>query len=248
MALARLTFYVLWIAPALLLAALATVMRIRRLDREWPAFFAYCAFSAVRTPILFWVYHRTAAYFYCYWVAEAVGTILALAAIYEVFLHLFRSYDASARLAQSLFRWVGAALVLAAVLTALAAPGNEANRVMAASLVVNRSILLVQCGLLLFLFAAAAYLRLSWRSHAFGIAMGFGLFVGVQMASGAVQAEAGLIAQETLNLVKMGSYTCAVLVWMTYLLAPQRAEVPATAPELENVKSWNQALLQLLTR
>src|SRR5512141_2419964 len=91
-------FYVFWIAPALLLAALAMVMRIRHLDREWPAFFAYCAFSAVRTPILFWVYHRTAVYFYCYWVAEAVSTILALAAIYEVFLHLFRAYGTSARL------------------------------------------------------------------------------------------------------------------------------------------------------
>jgi hypothetical protein len=248
MALARLAFYVFWIAPAVLLAALATVMRIRRLDREWPAFFAYCAFSAARTPILFWVYHRTAAYFYCYWVAEAVGTILALAAIYEVFLHLFRSYDASARLAQSLFRWVGAALVLAAAVTAMAVPGNNANRLMAASLVVDRSVQLVQCGLLLFLFAATAYLRLSWRSHAFGIAMGFGVFLGVTLAEVAVRAQVGLISDGTLNLVKMASYTCAVLVWMTYLLAPQRAEAPAATPRVENVKSWNQALLQLLQR
>ena len=238
----------LWIAPAVLLAALATVMRIRRLDRVWPAFFAYCVFSAARTPILFWAYHQTTTYFYCFWVAEAVGTILALAAIYEVFLHLFRSYDASARLAQSLFRWVGAALVLAAVLTAMAVPGNNANRLMAASLVVDRSALLVQCGLLLFLFAAAAYLRLSWRSHAFGIASGFALFLGVHLAEGAVRAQVGLISQETLSLVKMASYTCAVLVWMTYLLAPQPAEVPAAAPRVEQVKSWNQALLQLLLR
>lgn len=245
---ARFTFYVLWIAPALLLAGLAIVMRVRRLDREWPAFFAYCAFSAVTTPILFWVYHRTTAYFYCYWLTEAVGTILALAAIYEVFLHLFRSYGTNARLAQSLFRWVGAVLVLAAAVTAMAVPGNHANRLMAASLVVTRSMLLVQCGLLLFLFAAAAYLRLSWRSHAFGIATGFALFVGVQLAQGAVRAQVGLISEETMNLVKMASYNCAVLVWLTYLLAPQPAEVVGSAPRVEQVKSWNQALLQLLLR
>jgi hypothetical protein len=248
MTLARLAFYVFWIAPAVLLAALATVMRIRRLDREWPAFFAYCVFSAARTPILFWVYHRTAAYFYCYWVAEAVSTVLALAAIYEVFLHLFRSYGTSARLAESLFRWVGAALVLAAVVTAMAEPGNSANRLMAASLVVNRGNLLVQCGLLFFLFAAAAYLRLSWRTHAFGIASGFALFLGVQLAVGAAWAQVGLISERTLSLVQMGSYTFAVLVWMTYLLAPQPAEVPVPAPRVEKVKSWNQALLQLLLR
>ena len=198
--------------------------------------------------MLLWVFHWTSAYFYCFWVAEAVGTILALAAIYEVFLHLFRSYGTNTRLAQSLFRWVGAALVLAAVVTAMAVPGNDANRLMAAGLVVNRGALLVQCGLLLFLFAAAAYLRVSWRSHAFGIATGFALFLGVQLAQGAVRAQVGLISDPTLNLVKMASYTCAVLVWMTYLLAPQPAEVPAAAPRVEHVKSWNQALLQLLLR
>lgn len=248
MSLARFSFYVLWLAPVVLQTALAIVMRIRRLDRELPAFFAYCAFSAVQTPILFWIYHRTTAYFYCYWVAEAVSAILGLAVIYEVFLHVFQRYDSSSRLAQSLFRWVGAALVLTAVVTAMAVPGNDANRLMAVSLVLGRSVLLVQCGLLLFLFTAAAYLRLSWRSRAFGIAMGFGLFVGVQLAEGAVRAQVGLISQETLSLVKMASYNCAVLVWMTYLLAPQPAEVPAPAPRLEHVKSWNQALLQLLLR
>ena len=248
MTLAHLAFYVFWIAPAVLLAALATVMRIRRLDGEWPAFFAYCAFSAVRAPILFWAYHRTTAYFYYYWVAEAVSTILVLAAIYEVFLHLFQSYGTNARLAQSLFRWVGAALVLAAVVTAMAVPGNDVNRLMAASLVVNRSLLLVQCGLLLFLFAAAAYLRLSWRSHAFGIAMGFGVFLGVQLAEVAVRAQVGLISEQALNLVKMASYNCAVLVWMRYVLAPEKAAVTATAPVATGVESWNRALLQLLQR
>ena len=245
---ANITFYVLWIAPALLLAGLAIAMRVRCLDREWLAFFAYCVFSAARTPILFWVYHQTTTYFYCYWAAAAASAILGLAAIYEVFLHLFRSYDTNARLAQSLFRWVGAVLVLAAAVTAMAVPGNDANRLMAASLVVTRSMLLVQCGLLLFLFAAAAYLRLSWRSHAFGIAMGFGLFIGVQLAQGAARAQVGLISDQALNLVKMAAYNCAVLVWMTYLLAPQRAAVAEVAPVATEVKSWNQALLQLLLR
>ena len=248
MTLTVLAFYVFWIVPAVLLAALATVMRIRHLHREWPAFFAYCAFSAARTPILFWACHGTELYFYFYWAAEAVSTVLALAAIYEIFLQMFQPYGTNSGLAQSLFRWVGAALVLAAVVTAMAAPGNDANRVLAASLVVGRGLLLVQCGLLLFLFAAAAHLRLSWRNHALGIAAGFALFLGVQLAQGAVRAQVGAVSERTLNLVKMGSYTCAALVWMTYLLARQSAEVPAAAPRSEQVKSWNQALVHFLTR
>jgi len=246
MVLARVAFYALWIAPAVLLAVMAMVMRVRGLHREFPAFFAYCVFSALRTPVLFLVFHETTVYFYSYWVAEAGSAIFGLAAIYEVFLSLFPGRDSNGRLAESLFRWVGAALVLAALAAAMAAPGSHENRLMAASLVVDRSVRLVQCGLLLFLFVASSYLGLSWKSRAFGVAMGFGLFVGVQLAAGAMRAQAGLISQDTLSLVKMASYNCAVLVWMTYLLAPEKAEVTATAPVATGVKSWNRALLQLL--
>jgi hypothetical protein len=45
--------------------------------------------------------------------------------------------------------------------------------------------------------------------------------------------------------VNMASYNCAVLVWASYLLA-QRVEVAAPVPVATEVKSWNQALLQLL--
>ena len=54
-----LAFYTLWIAPALLMALLAAVMKHRRLHRELPAFFAYAVFTAVRTPILFFLFHRS---------------------------------------------------------------------------------------------------------------------------------------------------------------------------------------------
>ena len=248
MSLARFIYYVLWLMPVPLLALTAVLMKMRRLHRQFPAFFAYCVFSAVRTPILFLVFHRTTAYFYCYWAAEAVSAILGLASIYEVFLYVFQGYDRKGRLAQSLFRWVGAALVVAALAAAIAVPGNHENRLIAASLVVDRSVQLVQCGLLLFVFAASWYLGLSWRSPAFGVAVGFGLFVGVRMALGAMRAQAGLISQDTLSLLKMASYNCAVLVWLSYLLAPQPAEASAVVPPVAEVESWNRALLRLLQR
>lgn len=246
MSLARFTFYALWLLPVPLLALVATAMTRRRLHRQFPGFFAYCVFSAARTPILFVIFHRTTLYFYCYYAAETVSAVLGLAAIYEVFLHVFQGYDANHRLPQSLFRWVGAVLVVAAVAAAMAAPGSDANRLVAASLVVTRSVRLVQCGLLLFLFFIYLHLGLSWRRYVFGMALGFALFSAVEMAAVAVRAEAGLISQEAISLVKMASYNCAVLVWVTYLLAPQPAE--ETAPAAVELRNWNQALLQLLRR
>ena len=103
----------------------------------------------------------------------------------------------------------------------------------------------MQCGLLLFLFAFSYFSGLPWRSHALGIALGFGLFASVQMVSAAMQARLGMTNYETWRWVGMASYNCAVLVWVAYLL-PHRREVVAPAPAPAEVKSWNQALLQLL--
>ena len=248
MSLARLTYYVLWIAPAVLLTAVATVMKVRRLERELPAFFAYCVFSAVRTPILLVVFHQTTAYFYSYWTAEALSAILGFAAIYEVFRHLFRAHEATSRLGSLLFRWTAAGFVLLAVVAAALAHRGDANWLAAGVLAVAQGVRLVQCGLLLFLFFFSSFSGHTWRSHLFGIAVGFGLFAAVQLVAAGMQAHLGMGNNTTWVWVNMTSYNCAVLVWMMYLLAPQPAEAAPPAPVAAEVKSWNQALLQLLQR
>ena len=61
-------------------------------------------------------------------------------------------------------------------------------------------------------------------------------------------AHTGMVSYETWRWVNMASYNCAVLVWVSYLLAPQREEVAQMAPLTTEVKGWNRALLQLLQR
>lgn len=241
--------YALWIAPALLMGLLAWVMRRRHLHRELPAFFAYAVFTAARTPALFYIYHRhLEAYAFSRWMAEGVSAVLGFAAIYEAFRQLFRGHGATRRLGLLFFRWVAGGFVLLAVVAAAGAPQTDLTRLVAAVVAVTQGVRLVQSGLVLFLLVFSLFAGLSWRSHQVGIAVGFGLFGGVQLATAAMQAHLGVVTSGTLLWVDMASYNCAVLVWVGYLLAPQRAEVAALAPVAVEVKSWNQALLQLLER
>ena len=249
MSVALFAFYALWITPALLMALLAIVMRRRQLHREFPAFFAYAIFTAARTAILFFLFHRHPyVYSYLYWVAEGVSAALGFAAIYEVFRHLFPGGDATRRLGALFFRWTAAAFVLLAVLAAATNPQGEVSRLTAAVVAMAQGVRLVQCGLLLFLFVFSLFSGLAWRSQCVGIALGFGLFAGVQLAEAAVQALTGAVSPLTWSWINMASYNCAVLVWMTYLLAPQTAQAAAPRPMATEVRSWNQALLQLLLR
>jgi len=230
------------------MALLAFVMRHRHLHRELPVFFSYAVFTAARTPILFFIFHRHPdASPYFYWIAEGVSAALGFAAIYEVFRHLFRSHEAARRLGTRLFRWTAAAFVLLAVAAAASNPQGEISQFTAAVVALAQGVRLVQCGLLLFLFAFAYYFGFTLRSHLFGIALGFGLFAGVQLAAVAMRAHVGMVSNVTVVWVNLASYNCAVLVWMTYLL-PKRREVVAPVLAATEVKSWNRALLQLLQR
>ncbi len=243
----RFAFYTLWIAPALLMALLALVMTRKRMYRELPAFFAYAIFSAARTPILFFVLHRHPdIYFSCNSIAEGVSAALGFASIYEVFRLLFLDHQATRRLGTLLFRWTAAAFVLLAVVAAAGPPQAELSRLALGVVTLTEGVRLVQCGLVLFLLVFSYFSGLAWRSHQFGIAVGFGLFAGVQLATAAMLAHVGLVTHNTRVWVSMASYNCAVLVWVTYLLAPQKAEVAVSAPVATEVKGWNQALLQLL--
>jgi hypothetical protein len=239
-------FYALWIAPAVLMAWIAAVMWHRHLQREFPAFFCYAIFTALRTPILFYVFHHSPlAYSLLYWVAEAASAVLGFAAIHEVFHHLFQAREATRRLGLVLFRWTAGLFVLLAVVAAALAYQSDADWLAEAVLSLTQGARLVQCGLLLFLFAFSYFSGLAWRSHVLGIALGFGLFASVQLVSVAMQARLGMANYETWRWVGMGSYCCAVLVWAAYLL-PHKREVVAPALAATEVKSWNQALLQLL--
>ncbi|HEV2021394.1 MAG TPA: hypothetical protein VGQ94_02600, partial [Terriglobales bacterium] len=71
---------------------------------------------------------------------------------------------------------------------------------------------------------------------------------GVQMVVAAMHAHTGLVSQSALNLVKMASYNCAVLVWLGYFLMPEPARRPIPEPEAPQVEGWNQVLSQLLQR
>ncbi len=242
-------FYALWMAPPLFMALIAAVMRRRELHREFPAFFVYAIFTVLRTPILFFVFHRNPlAYSFLYWVAEAGSAVLGFAAIYEVFRHLFPAAERARRLGDVFFRWTAAAFVLLGVVAAALNLDPNLTPAAAGVLALTQGVRLVQCGLLLFLFVFSCFSGMAWRKQALGITLGFGLFASVQLAAAAMQTYTGLASYQIWSWVNMASYNCAVLVWMRYLLAPATAEAAVPAPAETGVESWNRALLQLLQR
>ncbi len=241
--------YLFWIGPVLMEAALVTAMTWRKMFREMPLFFTYVCFDLVHGAALFAIYHKLSyvIYFIVFWIDQGILMILGLLVIWEVLSYAFKAYDALQQLSTLIFRWLTIILVLVAVLTAAAAPGADADRMLAGLFVVVRSVRLVQVGLLFFLFLFSHYFGVSWRHYAFGVGLGFGLYGSVELAALAVRTQLGVISANTLNLVSGAAQTCALFIWCAYLLRPQRHKSIEVLPKA-NLEQWNQALLELLHR
>jgi hypothetical protein len=246
-------WHYLWVAPCILLALLALLMWKRGLHREFPAFFCYALFEAAGGGIIYAVAITPQlpgpVYWRTYFFFSIVEVFIKFLVIGEVFTHLLRHYPSLARLAKVLISGLGVVLVFTA--TILAAYANPAAFwLISATRILERSVSVVQCGLILFLFLFAAHFHLRWRSPVFGITLGFGIVASVHLAYWALLA-GWLFGQKSylLDFLNMATYHICVLIWFYYLLVPQKsAAVSVVVLPEDNLDIWNRELERLLQR
>ncbi len=237
------------LGPALQ-AVLCIAMVKRHLVREFPCFFGYTAYHVIRFALLFVVRHTLTSqdYWTSYWLAQLVSAALGFAVIHEIYQHVFKNYDALRKLGALLFRWTAGVLLVLGVLAAASAPGTDGDRLYAAAMLAERSVRIMQCGLVVFLCLLVSYFGLSWRRHVFGMALGFGIFASLELVAVTLQAHLGPSFDQTWQVINSLSYAAAIVVWASYFLARQPVARNLLLPAGTEVEKWNQALLQLLHR
>lgn len=243
---------VLAAAPLLLQFALAARMWRTRMHRQYRLFFCFLIFdvgsSAVTIPLWRMGQPAYAAFFYSYWTAEAVRALLGFAVLWEIYHAALRNYEGLQRLAGVAFRGALAVLLLVAIVLAASNPAAGPNPMVAAIMVLERSVHLVQAGLLLALLLFKAQLGLAWRHPLFGIAVGFAVYATLQVVIFAVRAAAGPVADPMLRLLAPLSYNLAVFTWLAYLWQADRAPVALTPRLNADLLRWDRALAEVLQR
>jgi hypothetical protein len=244
-------FYYLWVAPHVLQAIVLLLMLRRKLHKQFPMFLLYTAFELFQFIVLFTVGRSGSfsaeQYRSMFSLGSAISTGLRFAIIYEIFTHVFRSYPRLSGLGRVLSRWATVALLLFGVALAAATHGNGAYSSVVLLSVLDRTISILQCGLLMLLFLVSRHFALSWRNYAFGLALGFGVFASVELATSAIRSQIGSSRADFIDLVVMAAYHCCVLIWIFYLVAPERItyRTPNKLPE-DDLGVWNEELQRLL--
>ena len=233
----------LWSAQPILQSALAVILWRRKLHKQFPVFFVFLLAQVVNFAVIFplWLTGNYNLYFTPFWLGEAVNAVLGFKVIHEIFVDVFRPYHTLKDLGTLLFKWAGIVMLLVSVVVAFSNSFDQSPMVHALT-TLQRSVRIVQLGLILFLLLFSRFLGVSRRQLSFGISLGFGLFAGAELVMYALHS-GGFVRQRELSRVNMISYLLAIFIWLGYSLSRQAVR-EAGANRLQTQR-WEQGLADL---
>ena len=233
----------LWCAQPILQSVVAVILWHRKMHKQFPVFFLFLLVQVANFAVIFplWFVGDFKMYFVFFWLGEAANAVLGFKVIHEIFLDVFRPYHTLKDLGTLLFKWAGVVMLLVSVVVAFSNSFDQSPLVHAVT-TLQRSVRIVQLGLILFLLLFSRFLGVSRKQVSFGISLGFGLFAGVELMLMALNS-GGLVRQSNLNLVNMVALILAILVWCGYSLS--RKAVRVAAVNHLQTQRWEQGLADL---
>jgi hypothetical protein len=226
---------------------LALALVVKKTWRQFPFFVGYVWVSFATSIAEYLLLRNPDAYFYVYWIGEALGIGLGLFVVYEIFKHLFTVHFALLRLATITFR-IAAGVLLSAGLVVFMQSPSHTSTLGTAVFAVEQATRIIEVGLLMILFICSAAFGLHWKQAEFGVALGLGFFATIELMAVTLRPLVGLHGAGLLNVMRIVAFDCSLLIWLGYLLTPERVSTNAEVPKRAQLEQWNQAVMELISR
>lgn len=236
--------------PVLISLALFFFMKSGRAKR-FPMMTTYLGLRAASAAILEIILnlHRFApisdtlqysVYFYTYWTFYTVTAVAIYFVLREVFCYVTEPVPGIRRFGLLAFNWVAVISGIISITAALPLKGLSAG-LMSIGFQVMRCVSILELCLLAFLALFIHSLGRSFRSLAFGIALGFGLQAGMELILSMVATRSPAL-DVNVNVVLQVVITLVLSSWIAYFLLPEpQAEreaimLPVSSPLIR----WNE--------
>jgi|SRR6266851_598147 hypothetical protein len=252
----RFLLWYLWVAPHILLGVALAVFLRRGLRKQFPFFLTYVVFDLFNfltliaaDVLVLWDSGRLNLYRWILVWGLGISSLLSFGVIYELVNQMILSRTTLAQTLRPMLRWSAAVLVLLTAIASgrLAVIGIE--RVMNVFQVLDFSSSVLQVGMLAVLFLFSRVLRLSWRSFPVGIAVGFGILGCVELSAAALLSVFGARGYAAIDAVRLAAFHVCVLVWLCYLVLPEREARLMGAPvQKSDLELWDQELQRMVQR
>jgi len=184
-------------------------------------------------------FYRT--YFYTFWTANTIETVLGLVVIYSIFRMAMAPLKGLQSLGTIVFRWVGC-ISLAVTFVAAFRPHypTGSTYIFNFMMELRRTQSVLTLCLLLFVCFAITPLGLSYRSRMFGVLLGLGIQANIYLIISVFQPHGKQVLYSTFNLV-CGIVTCLTFaLWTVYFVLPEPKRRIITLPTTSPFLRWNQ--------
>jgi hypothetical protein len=223
----------------------------RKLYLEWPGFFTYVVFHTFQ-PVadLVGIIRKwpELTYFYFFYALEVLSLALSFVVIYEVFLSVLDHMMRCGGLRGKSSLWQRAILLLIAVLFIFFGTGSEGNRLFKLVYYTERRLTMIQIGLLMLLFFLARSFGLSWRSNAFGIALGYGIYASLQLVLVVLRLQYVNFSFHLISTFSALSFILMCAIWLRFIVQPVNVAQPVRVIPHNDIAKWNEKLEELLKR
>jgi hypothetical protein len=236
--------------PVLIWLALIFFVR-SGMSKRFPAMMRYLALRAGSAAVLEVILnlHRFtpiadtlqySLYFSTYWPLYTACAVAIFFAIQEIFCHVTEPVPGIRRFGLLAFRWVAIISVLVSVSSALPLTGVGSG-MMSIGFQVMRCVSILELCLLAFLALFIHSLGRSFRSMAFGLALGFGVQAAMELILSLVATRSNIL-DVNVNLALQVVTTLVLAGWITYFMLPEpQAESEALAlPVSSSLIRWNE--------
>jgi hypothetical protein len=238
--------------PLVLLVVLLVVLASRRVYKTFPFFFSYVTFAVMADVARFLTHQSEQAFFVTYWATEAGYSLLGVSVLYEIYRSVFRQLT-------SLW-WIQlafpSAVAVAGVLVAARSyfyRSTMPNFLMTFIVSAELGVRLLQVSLFILLVLLVYFFGLRWRHQAFGIALGFGLYATIALASTTKFYDFGTNFAFTWGAILVVSYSVSVVIWIWFFsrrdaVGPSRDEQEFPPISLQDLERYKQAARRILKR
>jgi hypothetical protein len=210
--------YIPWLLQALLLWLLIR----RHAQRAFPFFFAYAAFGVAAGVARFSTLGHVHAYFWTYWITDAVYILLGTLSLFEVFRNVL-GHVTRVWWRHVIFPGIIAASVYLTMARMQAAPPHlEGVRVW----IISGEIAVRFAQVITFatLVSLTPLLGLYWDRHSRGIAGGFGMFATIMLWMTTKYSDSGIGFARQLGIVSILAYALALIIWIWAFRRPKSSK------------------------
>jgi hypothetical protein len=208
-----------WHIPTYLQALLLWLLIRGRVRRVFPFFFAYNAFGVAAGAARFVTLNRVHAYFWTYWLTDAIYIILATFTLFEVFRSVLRDVT-RAWWRHLIFPGVIAASILLTAARVQAVPphwGKSMFWMVTSQIAVRFAQVLTFASLV----SLVPLLGVYWHGQSRSIAAGYGMYATLMLWMTTKVSDSGVGQMRTWDVISIAAYSAMLAMWIWAFRRPR---------------------------